>query len=105
MKMRVSFLSVSRRASRLHSFSAAGFQSVGLCNALAIGANAAEVRQGAGGGLQAVHSLGDHLREGILARAFGPGNDYSVRKAVKRQHLAYFDDDVFIPDKICKSHN
>ncbi len=103
--MRVSFLSVSRRPSRASTAAvAARFQVVGLGDAHAVLALAAEIRKLAGRRREAVHRPGEHLRQRVLAGALGPGKDDGVGEAVARQHAAEAVNDAAIAVELRKSH-
>ncbi len=67
----------------------AGGEVVGLRDAQAVIALAAEIGETVGEGqAQAVHRLRGHLREGVFARAFGAGKDEGMGKAIAGKHLA-----------------
>ena len=83
---------------------AAGFQVVGFGDAHAIAAASAEIGEPARRRRKAIHRLGQHLRQGVLAGTVGPGEDDGVGKAVARQHAAQAVNDLAIAVKLVETH-
>jgi len=96
---------VAQMFASLDGFGEAIFEGVGLGNANAVGAMAAEIRQAIGHGpLQAVHRFRNHLTDCELARARWAGEDQCVRKVVMRKHLPQRVNRLGVAVKIRKRH-
>ena len=102
---RLALVGIAQVLARFDRLGEAGLQVVGLGDAHAVGAVSAEVGQAVSRWtLQAVHRLGDHLRQRELARALRPREDHRMGKAIVRQHLADGVNDVGIAVKVREGH-
>ena len=101
----VALVGLAQVLARFHRLGKTLFQSVGLGDADAIGAMAAEIRQPAGERLlQTVHRFRNHLTERELAGTLRSRKDYGVREVFARQHLAQGVDHIGIAMKIGERH-
>ena len=89
-----------------HGFGKALIECIGLGNSLAVAAAPAEVGQAifGEGPLQAVHGLGNHLRQGELSRAARAGKNDGVGQMIAGDHLAQACDRRFISAELIESH-
>ena len=86
---RLAFVGFAHCFTRVDRLSESGLQIIGLSDARAIAANSAKIGQAFRLRLfKTVQSLSNHLRQRVLARSFCAGDDYRMRKAIARQHLA-----------------
>ncbi len=103
---RFALVGIAQVLARLDGLGKALLQRVGLGDANAVGAMAAEIGQAVGDGpLQTVHRLRNHLSQRELARALRAGEDHRVRKVLVRQHLAQRVHHLGVAVKIRKGHS
>ena len=97
---------VAQILARFNRLRKAGIEILRLCNADAVRAASAEVRQSVirQGFLQAVHRPRQHQSQRVLARSLHARNYYAMRKALTRQHLAHAMNRLRVTGKIRKRH-
>ncbi len=99
------FVGVSQSLAGFDGFGKTGVKVLRLRNANTVGTFAAEIGQAvADFGIKAIHGLGQHKSEGVLARARRAGKDHRLWKAIARQHLAQVMNHIGVAVKIGKAH-
>jgi hypothetical protein len=90
---------------RFDGFGKSCLQIVGLSDARAIATPSAKVEQTICLWLlETAQRLRNHLRQRVLPRPFGSGDDYCMREAFAREHLADSRDGIVIAEKTLKGH-
>jgi len=105
MRMRVSFLSVSRRSSRAATASATRSSRLRSRRCGCSCGRRAEVGEAVGlSGLEAVDGFGEHEGQGIFACAFGAGEDERAGKSLGTDGFAQVGDRCRVAEEVLEAH-